>query len=756
MECEINQSKSLMDKKEYKVMHVGDLEVLLVSTYGLCVEGRGIKEEELINCKAAAGMCVQVGSFSDPMEAQGLAHFLEHMVFMGSEKYPKENGYDQFVTAHGGFCNAFTEGEFTVFQFDVTCEYFRKALDMFAQCLTNPLLKMEAAVRELNAIESEFQQASVADDVRLQQLFCHSAMDGHVVRKFGWGNKQSLDVLPRERGVDMARMLRSFWKSHYKLKHMKLVVVAPKKIEDLVQDVRCSFEIESTTDLSWIDSGDDKTTNQNKNKYKNKKKGKKQYQEPKEKAFEELLDLEPQDSILKQQLGKYSYTAVDPELSKFLTRVVPIKATHKLHLVWQIPSQQRDYRKKTALYIAHLLGHEGEGSIIAHLKHVGYASYLSAGCDMESNFDNNSLFSLFRLTINLTSKGLSNWPYVVDTVMRYVYMAKVQGPQEWIYAEIKKVAALDYDYLDEGEEEELAERLCVEMCPLLGRDRKELLPSNFLYYDFDPEAVDYLWDLLQPENMLVTLTSSVFKGNMNVSRESSIKEEEEEEELESDDDDEGSDGEDGGDEREEIAEELTPTQLMELYEGPSDWAHLSLPYREGEGSEIEPHFGTTFWTEPIPASVLALWHSSFNANSSNIDMYRSLASTGPPLHLPVRNEYIPDDLTIVAPLVSEEAERRCHSSSPESGWKLQLCQQQISTVENHEEEAGTDKKINDKGKNKTKNINNFSNGKKKKRKLLEVPKDPEPLRILDNPGLRVWHLVDPRSASPKPRYVFGW
>ena len=69
-------------------------------------------------------MCVQVGSFSDPMEAQGLAHFLEHMVFMGSEKYPKENGYDQFVTAHGGFCNAFTEGEFTVFQFDVTCEYF--------------------------------------------------------------------------------------------------------------------------------------------------------------------------------------------------------------------------------------------------------------------------------------------------------------------------------------------------------------------------------------------------------------------------------------------------------------------------------------------------------------------------------------------------------------------------------------------------------------------------------------------------------
>lgn len=34
-------------------------------------------------------MTVGVGSFSDPPEIQGLAHFLEHMIFMGSEKYPK-------------------------------------------------------------------------------------------------------------------------------------------------------------------------------------------------------------------------------------------------------------------------------------------------------------------------------------------------------------------------------------------------------------------------------------------------------------------------------------------------------------------------------------------------------------------------------------------------------------------------------------------------------------------------------------------
>lgn len=39
--------------------------------------------------QAACGLCVGVGSFSDPPEIPGMAHFLEHMVFMGSEKYPQ-------------------------------------------------------------------------------------------------------------------------------------------------------------------------------------------------------------------------------------------------------------------------------------------------------------------------------------------------------------------------------------------------------------------------------------------------------------------------------------------------------------------------------------------------------------------------------------------------------------------------------------------------------------------------------------------
>lgn len=49
---------------------------------------------------AAAALCVNIGSFSDPPDLPGLAHFLEHMVFMGSKKYPIENAFDEFLKVY--------------------------------------------------------------------------------------------------------------------------------------------------------------------------------------------------------------------------------------------------------------------------------------------------------------------------------------------------------------------------------------------------------------------------------------------------------------------------------------------------------------------------------------------------------------------------------------------------------------------------------------------------------------------------------
>lgn len=69
------------------------------------------------------------GSLSDPSNIAGLAHFCEHMLFLGTKKYPKENEYSQFLSEHAGSSNAFTSGEHTNYYFDVSHEHLQGALD---------------------------------------------------------------------------------------------------------------------------------------------------------------------------------------------------------------------------------------------------------------------------------------------------------------------------------------------------------------------------------------------------------------------------------------------------------------------------------------------------------------------------------------------------------------------------------------------------------------------------------------------------
>ncbi|GLT40704.1 hypothetical protein SLA2020_148170 [Shorea laevis] len=104
------------DKREYRrVVLKNSLQVLLIS------------DPETDKC--AAAMDVGVGSFSDPDGLEGLAHFLEHMLFYASEKYPLEDSYSKYIAEHGGRRNAFTASESTNFHFDVNIDGFEEALD---------------------------------------------------------------------------------------------------------------------------------------------------------------------------------------------------------------------------------------------------------------------------------------------------------------------------------------------------------------------------------------------------------------------------------------------------------------------------------------------------------------------------------------------------------------------------------------------------------------------------------------------------
>ena len=135
--------------------------------------------------KAATALLVNVGSYHDPPHLQGLSHFLEHMLFLGTEEFPIENEYDSFLAQHGGDDNAYTDMEHTLYHYCIPQDGSSgdktvwRALEMFSSFFKCPLLSGGSVDRELNAVESEFELNKKDDDNRLGQLMAYTCgMDG--------------------------------------------------------------------------------------------------------------------------------------------------------------------------------------------------------------------------------------------------------------------------------------------------------------------------------------------------------------------------------------------------------------------------------------------------------------------------------------------------------------------------------------------------------------------------------------------------
>lgn len=79
----------------------------------------------------------------------------EHMLFLGTDKYPDEKEYGAFISANGGYTNAWTGSENTNYHFNVNWPHLEPALDRFAQFFISPLFTASATDREMQAVDSE-------------------------------------------------------------------------------------------------------------------------------------------------------------------------------------------------------------------------------------------------------------------------------------------------------------------------------------------------------------------------------------------------------------------------------------------------------------------------------------------------------------------------------------------------------------------------------------------------------------------------
>uniref|UniRef100_A0A4W6E4D9 Nardilysin convertase n=1 Tax=Lates calcarifer TaxID=8187 RepID=A0A4W6E4D9_LATCA len=403
---------------------------------------------------SAAALCVGVGSFSDPSDLPGLAHFLEHMVFMGSEKYPSENGFDAFLKKHGGSDNASTDCERTIFQFDVQRKSFKEALDRWAQFFICPLMIRDAIDREVEAVDSEYQLAKPSDSHRKEMLFGSLAKPGHPMGKFCWGNAQTLKQEPKKKKINVYKRLRAFWKKHYSAHYMTLAVQSKERLDTLEEWVR---EIFSKVPNNGLPKPD----------------------------FSDMLD--PFET---------------PAFNK-LYRVVPVRKVHALNITWALPPQEKYYRVKPLHYISWLIGHEGTGSILSVLRRKCWALALFGG-NSETGFDQNTTYSIFSISITLTDEGFQNF-YQVKKSHSLFYLPFVF----LIYEEIQKIEANEFHYQEQIDPIEYVEDICENMQLF---PKEDFLTGDQLMFEFSPEVISAALSLLTPEKANLMLLSPEHEG----------------------------------------------------------------------------------------------------------------------------------------------------------------------------------------------------------------------------------------------------
>lgn len=170
---------------------------------------------------------------SDPVEIPGIAHFCEHMLFLGTEKYPDENGYSSFLSKNGGSSNAATYPDVTKFYFDIVPEKLNDALDRFAQFFISPLFTEDATLREINAVNSEHEKNLSTDVWRIRQVNKSLANPDHPYSKFGTGNKETLLDIPKEKNIDTRSELIKFHQKWYSSNLQCLAILGKESLDEL-------------------------------------------------------------------------------------------------------------------------------------------------------------------------------------------------------------------------------------------------------------------------------------------------------------------------------------------------------------------------------------------------------------------------------------------------------------------------------------------------------------------------------------------
>ena len=386
-------------------------------------------------------------------------------------QYPKENDYNEYLSAHSGYSNAYTAATETNYYFEVAAytelesekvtngassSPLYGALDRFAQFFIAPLFLSSTLDRELKAVDSENKKNLQSDNWRLSQLSKSLSSKEHPYHHFSTGNLETLRDEPRKRGVDVRKEFIEFHDKHYSANRMKLVVLGKESLDDLEAWVGDLFAGVHNKDLP-------------------------------QKRWDGLQPL-TKNELMTQIFAK------------------PVMDQRTLDICFPYQDEEHLYESQPSRYISQLIGHEGPGSILAYTKAKGWANGLSAG---PSSVCPGS--ALFQISIKLTEEGLKFYREIVEVVFQYLSLIRESLPQKWIFDEVKGMSEVDFKFQEKSTASNFVRTMCSTMQKPLPREW--LLSNTDLLRQFDGNAISTALEYLKADNYRLTIVSQKYPGD---------------------------------------------------------------------------------------------------------------------------------------------------------------------------------------------------------------------------------------------------
>ena len=329
------------DRKFKTLILENGLKVILVRT---------LNQSKDCYCAISVG----AGCYYDPYEYQGLSHFLEHMLFMGSKKYPNENHFENRLNSLSGSYNAFTDSRETVYYILVNQFGLHEILDIFSRFFIDPLFKKDSINREIKAIHSEHSKNLQNDEWRLQRGVKNLANKKHEFNKFGTGNLKTLNK------KDLLTIMVEYFNKYYCANNMTICLTSSYSFEKMQLIIKKYFK--------QIKSGN-------------------------------------------VEIPKLSSTIFPNDILSNHYQFYPINNINKINFIWSIdkPFINNDY--KYLDIISYIWSQENKEGIYYYLFEQGWCKDISA-----YNLDKNNDFGIYAVQILLTPLGFEYKEHIIKLV----------------------------------------------------------------------------------------------------------------------------------------------------------------------------------------------------------------------------------------------------------------------------------------------------------------------------------------------------